>query len=257
MDRLSLRPLGDTGLSVSPLGLGTVKFGRNQGVKYPSAFELPSDDEARGILALARDLGINLLDTAPSYGSSEKRLGDLLAGQRKDWVIVGKVGEEFEDGESSYNFTPEHFEMSLERSLRRLNTDYIDVLLLHSDGNDVSNMSDDVIAKLLDFKQRGLVRAVGASSKTVDGGIKALAEMDVAMACYNSDYTDELPVLDYAAEHNKGVLLKKVMGSGHLPAAESLEFAFGHAGVSAAIVGTINPDHLRDNVAACLNALAE
>lgn len=51
------RPLGNTGLSVSPLGLGTVKLGRNQGVKYPQQFELPDDKQALELLALAQDLG--------------------------------------------------------------------------------------------------------------------------------------------------------------------------------------------------------
>src|SRR3990167_1121694 len=87
--------LGNTGMQVSALGLGTVKFGRNQQVKYPEAFVLPSDQEILNLLACAQDLGINLLDTAPSYGSSEERLGRLLKGQRKNWILSTKVGEEF------------------------------------------------------------------------------------------------------------------------------------------------------------------
>ncbi len=257
MDRLTPRPLGDTGINVSPLGLGTVKFGRNQGVKYPHAFDLPDEAALADLLALTKDLGINMLDTAPAYGLSEERLGRLLKGQRDDWVIVGKAGEEFVDGQSFYKFTPEHFEMSLERSLKRLNTDYIDMLLIHSDGSDMDILSnDDLIATMHKFKERGLVRAIGASTKTVDGGIKTLELMDVVMACYNPDYLDEMPVLDYAAKHNKGTLIKKALGSGHLPAQKSLEFAFGHEGVSSIIVGTINPNHLKDNVAACLKTIA-
>ncbi|WP_413770158.1 hypothetical protein, partial [Vibrio vulnificus] len=58
------RPLGHNGPKVSPLGLGTVKLGRDQGVKYPNGFQIPGDDEARMLLKLARDLGINLIDTA-------------------------------------------------------------------------------------------------------------------------------------------------------------------------------------------------
>lgn len=57
------RPLGIHGPLVSPLGLGTVKLGRDQGVKYPNGFRIPDDDEARMLLKLARDLGINLIDT--------------------------------------------------------------------------------------------------------------------------------------------------------------------------------------------------
>ncbi len=262
------RALGTTGLQISPLGLGTVKFGRNQGVKYPRVFDLPDDAALADLLALTKELGINMLDTAPAYGLSEERLGRLLQGQREDWVIIGKLGEEFENGKSTYVFTPEHFEMSVERSLKRLQTDYIDVLLIHSDGNDMDILQrDDLVSTMQSFKKRGLVRAIGASTKTVDGGIQVLRDMDVVMACYNPAYTDEKPVLDYAAKHGGGVLLKKALASGHMdtlvdpsgggdPVQKAMDFAFGHAGTDGIILGTINPAHLRSNVAACLKALA-
>jgi len=114
------RPLGSTGLTVSPLGLGTVKLGRDQGVKYPNGFQIPGDDEARMLLRQARDLGINLIDTAPAYGRSEERLGPLLRGQRQDWVIVSKVGEEFVDGQSTHDFSavPSAILMSTHSPLR-------------------------------------------------------------------------------------------------------------------------------------------
>lgn len=246
---MELRELGQTGLRISPLGLGTVKFGRNQGVKYPAAFTIPEEGELAALLDLAKDLGINLLDTAPAYGTSEERLGRLLHSQREDWVIIGKAGEEFENGVSRYDFTPAHLEMSLTRTLKRLGTEYIDVLLVHSDGNDLQNLSDEVLKVMQGFKQRGLVRATGASTKTTGGGIRALEALDVAMATYTPTYLEEQPVLDYAAARGKGVLLKKVLSSGH---AEDIQNAFAHAfahpGVSAAIVGTINPEHLRENV---------
>ena len=250
------RKLGNTGIEISPLGLGTVKFGRNEQVKYPTPFDIPDEDFLANLLALAADLGINMLDTAPSYGESEERLGRLLKGQREDWVIVGKAGEEFEDGRSIYNFTADHFERSLERTLNRLDTDYIDVLMIHSDGNDMHILSDDaLIDKLHNFKQRGLVRAVGASTKTPEGGIMALELLDVVMAAYSPGYTDEKAVLDYAAKTGKGLLLKKALASGHAASVEdSLKFALGHPGVTAVITGTINPEHLRQNVAAVINA---
>ncbi|MDH5723815.1 MAG: aldo/keto reductase [Alphaproteobacteria bacterium] len=244
--------LGQTGLKISRIGLGTVKFGRNQGIKYPSGFELPEEDFLAELLALAKSLGINTLDTAPAYGTSEERLGRLLKGQREDWVIIGKVGEEFENGESSYNFTPDHFKFSLERSLRRLNTDYIDMLLIHSDGKDMDILqNDDLIKTMHRFKEQGLVKAIGASTKTVEGSIKCLELMDVVMATYTPDYTDEKPVLDYAALYNKGVILKKLLSSGHNTDIRScMKFAFSHPGCSAAIIGTINPEHLKENIKA-------
>ena len=245
------RPLGQTGITLSPLGLGTVKFGRNEGVKYPEQFEIPDEAFLANLLTLAHENGINLLDTAPAYGASEERLGRLLQGQRADWIICGKAGEDFEDGQSVYNFTPDHFKRSLERSLQNLQTDYIDIFLIHSDGNDLDNLSDALVATMHDFKAQGLVRAVGASTKTMDGGLRALETMDTVMATYNLDYRDEEAVLNKAEERGKGVLLKKALASGHAGnPAEALQFALSHPAVTSAIVGTINPDHLLANLLA-------
>ncbi|MGH1377672.1 MAG: aldo/keto reductase [Alphaproteobacteria bacterium] len=241
--------LGKTGISVSPIGLGTVKFGRNQGVKYPEGFEIPDDDHLISLLDIAKSSGINMLDTAPAYGTSEERLGSLLSGQRDDWVIVGKAGEEFENGQSSYRFTPDHFDYSIERSLKRLNTDYIDILLIHSNGDDMDILNnDDLIKKMHDFKDQGLVKAIGASTKTAQGGVKALELMDICMATYTQEYVDEKPVLDYALKYNKGVILKKALSSGHnTNIKDAFKFIFDHKGASATIVGTINPKHLAEN----------
>jgi len=79
---LELRSLGRSQLKLSQLGLGTVKLGRNTDVKYPAGFELPSDEAVVELLNEASRLGINVLDTAPAYGHSETRLGDLLPGYR-------------------------------------------------------------------------------------------------------------------------------------------------------------------------------
>jgi len=246
------RALGQTGLKVSPIGLGTVKFGRNQGVKYPTGFDLPDENFLADFLGLAKDLGVNLLDTAPAYGESEERLGRLLKGQRQEWVIIGKAGEEFVEGQSRYDFTPAHFETSLSRSLKRLNTDTLDVFLIHSDGRDLDILNDTaLIETLLGFKKRGLVRAVGASTKTLEGGLKALELLDVVMATHTPDYTEEAPVLDAALALNKGLILKKVLSSGHSTnPAEAIRFGLSHKGVQSLILGTITPEHLKANVRA-------
>jgi aryl-alcohol dehydrogenase-like predicted oxidoreductase len=251
------RPLGSLGIDVSPLGLGTVKLGRDQGVKYPNGFKIPDDNEAQMLLKLARDLGINLIDTAPAYGASETRLGPLLRGQRQDWVIVSKVGEEFESGQSSHDFSAAHTRLSVERSLKRLETDFIDLVLVHSDGDDLMILNQcGVYQALAELKREGKIRGYGFSGKTVEGGLLALQEGDCAMVTYNLNEQSEKPVLDYAAAYGKAVLIKKALASGHVclspgvdPVQASFELLFQHPGVTGAIVGTINPLHLAHNVA--------
>lgn len=257
------RPLGGTGLTVSPLGLGTVKLGRDQGVKYPNGFRIPDDEQARQLLALARELGINLIDTAPAYGVSEERLGPLLAGQRDNWVIVSKVGEEFENGQSRFDFSPEHTRFSVERSLKRLRTDRIDLVLVHSDGNDLEILRESgVYQTLAELKQEGKILGFGLSGKTVEGGLLALEQGDCAMVTYNLNEQAERQVIDYAAAHGKAILVKKALASGHLasgedPVRRSFELLFGQPGVSSAIIGTINPRHLEYNVRTAAAVLAD
>ena len=112
-------------------------------------------------------------------------------------------------------------------------------------------LSDDLIATMHDFKAEGKVRAIGASTKTVYGGIRSLETMDTAMVTYNPDYLEEKAVLDYALNNQKQVLLKKALSSGHNANIEdAFAFCFAHKAVASAIVGTINPDHLAQNVAA-------
>jgi aryl-alcohol dehydrogenase-like predicted oxidoreductase len=260
---LPLRMLGTTGIAVSILGLGTVKLGRNEGVKYPSDFTIPDDNSAASLISLARDLGINLIDTAPAYGNSEERLGKLLKGQRKEWVICSKTGEEFVDGQSSHDFSPRHLRHSVERSLRRLNTDYLDIVLLHSDGRDKTIVDEGGLETLARLKEQGWIRAFGMSSKTLEGGLLAAEYSDCMMVTYNLDHREEEPVIDYCQRHNKGVLLKKVLASGHITAGnqtdaltQSIQFIFAHPGVTSAIVGTINPKHLRENVEAACGSVA-
>ncbi len=245
------RKLGTTGIDVSVLGLGTVKLGRSDNVRYPEPFEIPDDTAARELLAVAKSLGINLLDTAPAYGTSEERLGKLLMGQRHDWVICTKVGEIFTNGASTYDFTPEHVQRSVKRSLQRIHTDYLDVVLIHSDGRDLSILeSCGTLEALNDLKSQGWIRAVGISHKSVTGAERAIdLGCDVIMATLNLAAQEESVVIADAGAAGCGVLVKKAFASGH-GSIDSLRFAVGHAGVSAVVVGTINSEHLRDNAAA-------
>ena len=256
--KLATRSLGQTGIEVSCLGLGTVKFGRNQEVKYPNNFSLPEDRQISALLDQAKGFGINLLDTAPAYGSSEQRLGRLLK-DRQDWVICTKVGEEFAVGKSFYDFSAEHTRRSIERSLRDIKTDYLDIVLIHSNGKDLQIIdSSDCIETLSRMKEEGLIKAIGMSTKTVEGGIKAVELLDVVMVTFNPSTLNDIEVIDRAHALNKGVLIKKALNSGHdcIEASGSTEnnlrFALSREGVSSVIVGTINPAHLEENVKAVL-----
>jgi aryl-alcohol dehydrogenase-like predicted oxidoreductase len=251
---LTREALGSTGIEVSRLGLGTVKIGRNAGVKYPTSFELPDDNRVREIIALAKDRGINLIDTAPAYGRSEERIGELLT-QRQDWVICSKVGEEFDNGSSHFDFSAEHVRHSIERSLKRLRTEYIDIVLVHSDGNDVDIINNtDCFAVLNECREKGLIRAFGMSTKTVEGGLLALEHSDIAMVTYHSAHREEESVIDRALALNKGILIKKALNSGHAlsdvqDAVEAnLRYIFKHPGVSSVIIGSINPLHMAHNI---------
>ena len=250
------RTFGDTGLEVSAIGLGTVKLGRNKGVKYPEKFSIPNDRDAMNLISKASDLGINLIDTAPSYGNSEERLGRLLKTTRNHWVICSKVGEEFQNGQSRFNFSPEHTRFSIERSLKRLKTDVIDIVLVHSDGDDKNIIKNyGTLEALAELKYEGKIQAFGMSCKTTEGGLLAAKKSDGVMVTWNLGYDDDLPVIDYCAENNKGVFVKKALNSGHATLSngvvsiqKSLKMIFEHQGVSSAIIGTINPEHLATNI---------
>ena len=250
------RALGSTGIDVSVLGLGTVKIGRNQQVKYPKGFELPDDKSVIELFELAQSLGINFIDTAPAYGSSEQRLGTLLP-DRHDWVIVTKVGEIFKNGQSRFDFSFDYTVSSVEQSLKRLKRDVLDVVLVHSDGNDMAIINNEPVFEALEsLKNKGLIKAYGMSSKTVEGGCWVVENCDVVMATANLEYDDERVVLELAAKLNKGVIIKKGLQSGHVDSSvggSGVDAAFKHIlnlpGVSSMIVGTINKQHLQSNVA--------
>jgi len=253
------KQIADTGVLVSPLGLGTVKIGRNTAVKYPEQFNIPDDTQVLDLLAQAWDLGINLIDTAPAYGNSEQRLGQLLSQQPHDFVIATKVGETFDpsSGESHYNFSPEFITNSIQQSLKNLQRDVLDIVLIHSDGNDKKIIEQHgALETLAELKQQGLIRAIGMSTKTVEGGLLTLQQADLAMVMHNLDYQDEQAVLDQAKLDNKGIFIKKALASGHLAIAapkadivqNNFDFIYNRPAVTSIIIGTINPTHLTDNV---------
>jgi aryl-alcohol dehydrogenase-like predicted oxidoreductase len=120
------RPLGKSQLQVSALCLGTMMFGDQTPV-----------DEARAIVADAREHGVNYIDTADVYttGASETMLGELLQGQRAHWVLATKLGNRMGQAPNEIGYSRSWMLREIDASLQRLRTDHVDILYLHRDNN--------------------------------------------------------------------------------------------------------------------------
>lgn len=251
------RPLGRTGLDVSPLGFGAFKIGRNEKVKYPQPYDLPNDGTAFRLLNGLLDLGITLIDTAPAYGLSEERIGKCLAHRRGEFVLSTKVGEVFENGESRYEFGAAAVVRSIDRSLSRLQTDVLDVVLIHTPAEDVQVLTEtSVVETLQALKTAGKIRAIGLSGKTVAAERLALDWADVLMVEFHAGDTSHAEVIAEAQRRGTGILIKKGLASGHLSASEAIPFVLGTAGVSSLVVGGLSLEHIASNVTLVDNAVA-
>jgi aryl-alcohol dehydrogenase-like predicted oxidoreductase len=241
---------------VSPVGFGAFKIGRNQGIKYAADYELPSDAEVDRLLHGVLDLGINLIDTAPAYGLSEQRVGKVL-GARTDVVISTKVGERFESGESAYDFSAEGVRESVERSLRRLRRERLDIVFVHAHGGDAAILSDTpVVETLCDLRDHGLIAAIGFSGKTPGAAERACDWADVLMVEYHLSDRSHEQVLQSARSAEIGVVVKKALASGNLPPDEAITFAASNPAVGSVVIGSLSLDHLRRNLAAAEAAIA-
>ena len=252
---MAKRELGSTGLKAFPLGLGTVKLGRNRDVKYPSGFELPDVAEVERLLSEALELGIEFFDTAPAYGSSEERLGSFVAAHRDEIVLCSKAGEDWGELGSSHDFSADGLVRSVEASLRRLRTDHLDLLLLHSDGRDAQILEEgDALEGLRKIRESGKARAVGASVKTREGIRIATRELDAVMAPFGVAHPELGRDLADARAAGCATIAIKVLGQGHAvedgrdPVQVALDHVLQAEGIDLAVIGTINPLHLRDAV---------
>jgi aryl-alcohol dehydrogenase-like predicted oxidoreductase len=249
LSTLNSAPLGNTGLHVTPIGFGAFKIGRNQGIKYPSGYDLPDDATVERLLNTVLDLGVNTIDTAPAYGLSEERIGRFLSQRRSEFVLSTKVGETFDNGRSAYDFSGEAVRRSVNRSLQRLRTDCLDIVFIHSNGDDLRILREtDCLPALIDLKSRGVIRAVGFSGKTVDGARAAMSAVDVLMVEFHRDDQSHAKVLAEAAASGVGVVVKKGFAAGRLPAADALRFLLSNSAICSVVVGGLNPAHITANV---------
>jgi len=249
VSRMIHRPLGNTGLLLSPIGFGAFKIGRNQKTKYARGYDLPDDSGVQRLLNGVLDLGINLIDTAPAYGRSEERIGQAIAHRRREYVLSTKTGETFEDGRSMYDFSRAATLDSVHRSLRRLRTDVLDIVLIHSDGDDLRILNhSDVVATLQELRSSGLVRFIGLSGKTVAGALAAMNWADVLMIEYHALDRSHEPVLGEAHRRGVGVLIKKPLASGRLPARQAIPELLADGRIASLVIGGLDLEHVRENV---------
>ncbi|WP_063064793.1 aldo/keto reductase [Nocardia violaceofusca] len=155
----SLRRVGSSGLAVSVVGLGTNNFGMKLDL-----------EQSRAVLHAALDHGINLIDTADSYGESERRIGEILQGRRDDVVIATKFGNDVrrlggDNGEDwGARGSRRYIRRAVEQSLRRLRTDWIDLYQLHRP--DPATPIEETLSALDDLVHEGKIRYLGHSNFT-------------------------------------------------------------------------------------------
>jgi aryl-alcohol dehydrogenase-like predicted oxidoreductase len=150
---MQYRTLGRTGIKVSPYALGTLMFATSVGNSDPG-------DSIR-VLHKALDAGINFVDTADAYGDSEEVVGQALKGRRENVVLATKFGRPTGDDPNQQGASRRWIMTAVENSLRRLQTDYIDLYQLHRP--DPATDVEETLSALSDLIHSGKVRAIGAS----------------------------------------------------------------------------------------------
>lgn len=282
------RPLGQTGLQISVLGLGTgTRFGdpKNQ-----------SRTDAERLVRTALDLGVNYIDTAPMYLAAEEILGEALAGvPRERFLLATKF---FPANEHGAPFTPAHLRSSVERSLQRLRLDTIDVLQLHGlRPHWVTPVMAALGAELEALQREGKYRFLGASETIVEDPTHAMLPLVAPLGRFSMGLVGysplspwaELRALPACVQHGIGVvgmvaapralreptelqaLIQEARDrgeeglnelpdenplgwliDGHTPtlAAAGYRFAVAHPAIATVLAGTLSIEHLKANVAA-------
>lgn len=154
MTEMTYRRLGDSGLVVSALGLGGNNFGRRLDL-----------DATRAVVDAALDAGVTLIDTADTYGESETLLGEVLKGRRDQVVLATKFGGDVHGANGpdwGARASRRYVRLAVERSLRRLKTDWIDLYQLHFP--DPSTPVEETLSVLTDLVREGKVRYAGSSN---------------------------------------------------------------------------------------------
>ena len=267
--------LGKTSLTVSRLGVGLFEIGTLSDV--PAAGQ---------VLNAALDGGINFLDTAACYDNSEEWIGRTISHRRAEYVLATKAGH-VTGGYEGKEWTAKTILDSIERSLVRMKTDYVDLVQLHSCGVDILERGEAVQA-LLDARRAGKTRFVGYSGDR-EAALWAVesGQFDTLQTTFNLlDQEARIELFAKAEARGMGIIVERsianaawvappgsgpvnwyrqrmqaMLDTGPIPNAPqnlialALGFTLAHPEVDTAIVGTRNPDHMLANIKLVEDAL--
>ncbi len=208
------RPLGRTGVRVSPFALGAMMF---------SSFGTDDQGEVDAMVGRALDAGINFIDTADAYGTSEEILGRALKGRRDEVVLASKFARPVDDNPNHQGGSRRWIMTTVENSLRRLQTDHLDLLQMHRP--DPTTDIEETLSALTDLVRSGKVRMIGSSDMPASEIVEAqwaaqrrgLERFRTEQPHYSLlDRSIEREVLPVAQRHGMGTVIWSPLASGML-----------------------------------------
>lgn len=286
MNELPRSTLGRTGLEVTKLGYGAMEL---RGTDH---FPRLAANEASAMLNAILDNGINYIDTSPDYGYSEELIGQHLAHRRDEFYLASKCGCPVElpdaphGSQKPHSFTRDNIRAGVEQSLKRMRTDYLDVVQFHISPSRAVLEANDSIAELEALQKEGKVRFIGMSGTIpeLDEQIE-MGVFDVFQVPYSLLEREHEDLMHKAAERGAGIVIRGGVTRGVIVKDESiiddypeflqagfrerrqlwqetdvadllngmtpmefmLRFTISNPDMSTTIVGTASPAHLRDN----------
>lgn len=217
--------IGKTGLFVNPIGLGTNAVGGHN--LYPNL-----DEEAgKELVRAAINRGVNFIDTAFIYGPgrSEELVGEVIkeTGKRSDIILATKGAHKIVGQDVVIDNSPVFLKQTVEESLKRLQTDYIDLFYIHFPDQDTPK--DEAVGVLKQLKDEGKIRAIGVSNFSMDQLKEANKDgyVDVYQGEYNLlQRSAEKELLPYTAEHNISFIPYFPLASGILAGKYNKDMVF-------------------------------
>ncbi len=172
---MNKRTLGRTGIKVSEISFGGVEIGCPYGIGVNSEADMISQSEAIGLIREALDRGINFFDTAHVYGKSEMIIGRALRDRRNQAVLCTKCGSLLDE---KGRLLPQQeiakvIDQSFQQSLQNLQTDYLDVYMIHNANREILD-NPDILEIMTRYRQKGPVRSIGLSVYTGEETEKAI-----------------------------------------------------------------------------------